>query len=408
MTATLADWLERLGVEHPKGVLDGLDRVAEVAARANVNPPAPRNFIVAGTNGKGTTCLFLERLLLAAGHATGTTLSPHLTRFNERIRVNGSEADDATIVAAFEAVERARDATRLNYFEYAVLAALATFRAAPMDAAVLEVGLGGRLDATNVVDAEVAMIVSIGLDHQRYLGDTREAIGAEKAGVMRPGRPVVFGAPNPPASVRQRAAELDAPFFQYGRDFRQSTQDGAWRVELADGRVVSTPTPPRVPAANAATALQAFALLEPDFDDTVVEAACRLAFAPGRLETVHARGRRWLLDVGHNADAAAFLACHLPVRTACAIVAMLEDKDCEAVAAALAPRVKRFIATDNHMARGLSAAALAERMGALAPRPLADLDAAIATAIAKTERNDVILVCGSFDVVARVRARLNC
>lgn len=408
MTATLADWLKRLGVEHPKGVLDGLDRVAEVAARANVNPPAPRNFIVAGTNGKGTTCLFLERLLLAAGHTTGTTLSPHLTRFNERIRVNGSEADDATIVAAFEAVERARNATRLNYFEYAVLAALATFRAAPMDAAVLEVGLGGRLDATNVVDAEVAVIVSIGLDHQRYLGDTREAIGAEKAGVMRPGRPVVFGAPNPPASVRRRAAELDAPFFQYGRDFRQSTQDGAWRVELADGRVVSTPTPPRLPAANAATALQAFALLEPDFDDTVVEAACRLAFAPGRLETVHAHERRWLLDVGHNADAAAFLACHLPGRTACAIVAMLEDKDCEAVAAALAPRVERFIATDNHMARGLSAAALAERMAAVAPRPLADLDAAIAAAIAKTERNDVILVCGSFDVVARVRARLNC
>ena len=408
MTATLADWLERLGVEHPKGVLDGLDRVAEVAARANVNPPAPRNFIVAGTNGKGTTCLFLERLSLAAGHATGTTLSPHLNRFNERIRVNGSEADDATIVAAFEAVERARDATRLNYFEYAVLAALATFRAAPMDAAVLEVGLGGRLDATNVVDAEVAVIVSIGLDHQRYLGDTREAIGAEKAGVMRPGRPVVFGAPNPPASVRGRAAELDAPFIQYGRDFRQSTQDGAWRVELADGRVVSTPTPPRVPAANAATALQAFALLEPDFDDAVVEAACRLAFAPGRLETVPAHERRWLLDVGHNADAAAFLACHLPERAACAIVAMLEDKDCEAVAAALAPRVERFIATDNHMARGLSAAALAERMGAVAPRPLADLDAAIAAAIAKTERNDVILVCGSFDVVARVRARLNC
>jgi len=408
MTATLADWLERLGVEHPKGVLDGLDRVAEVAARANVNPPAPRNFIVAGTNGKGTTCLFLERLLLAAGHATGTTLSPHLTRFNERIRVNGSEADDATIVAAFEAVERARDATRLNYFEYAVLAALATFRAAPVDAAVLEVGLGGRLDATNVVDAEVAVIVSIGLDHQRYLGDTREAIGTEKAGVMRPGRPVVFGAPNPPASVRRRAAELDAPFIQYGRDFRQATQDGAWRVDLADGRVVVAPAPPLVPAANAATALQAFALLEPDFDDAVVEAACRLASAPGRLETVYARERRWLLDVGHNADAAAFLACHLPERAAYAIVAMLEDKDCEAVAAALVPRVERFIATDNHMARGLSAAALAERMGAVAPHPLADLDAAIAAAIAKTERNDVILVCGSFDVVARVRARLNC
>lgn len=408
MTATLADWLERLGVEHPKGVLDGLDRVAEVAARANVNPPAPRNVIVAGTNGKGTTCLFLERLLLAAGHATGTTLSPHLTRFNERIRVNGSEAEDATIVAAFEAVERARGATRLNYFEYAVLAALATFRAERVDAAVLEVGLGGRLDATNVVAADVAVIVSIGLDHQRYLGNTREAIGAEKAGVMRPGRPVVFGAPDPPASVQRRAAELEAPFLCYGRDFRQTRRGDSWCVELADGSVVAARTPPRIPAANAATALQAFALIEPDFDDTVVEAACRSAFAPGRLETVHARGRRWLLDVGHNADAAAFLADHMPEPAACAIIGMLEDKDCAAVAAALAPHVRHWVATDNHMARGLPAAALAKRIGAVAPRVEADLNAALDAAVATTGRNDVILVCGSFDVVARVRARLNC
>lgn len=408
MTATLADWLKRLGIEHPKGVLDGLGRVAEVAARANVNPPAPRNFIVAGTNGKGTTCLFLERLLLAAGHATGTTLSPHLTRFNERIRVNGGEAEDATIVAAFEAVERARGITRLNYFEYAVLAALAAFRRAHVAAAVLEVGLGGRLDATNVVAADVAVIVSIGLDHQRYLGDTREAIGAEKAGVMRAGRPVVFGASDAPASVRCRAAQLDAPFVQYGRDFHQTRRGDAWRVQLADGRVTTTPAPPRIPAANAATALQAFALVEQDFDDAVVEAACRSVFAPGRLETLRARGRRWLLDVGHNPDAAAFLAGHMRVPAACAVVSMLEDKDCAAVAAALAPQVQRWVATDNHMARGLSAADLAERMAAVAPCPVPDLDDALNHAVATTAANDVILVCGSFDVVARVRPRLFC
>ena len=408
MTAALADWLRRLGVEHPKGVLDGLGRVAEVAARAGVNPPSPLNVIVAGTNGKGTTCLFLERLLLASGHSTGATLSPHLDRFNERIRVDGQDAADAAIVAGLEAVERARGATRLNYFEHAVLAAFAAFCAAQVDAAVLEVGLGGRLDATNIVAADVAVIVSIGLDHQAYLGDTREVIGAEKAGVMRAGRPVVFGAVDAPRSVRRRAAELEAPFLQYGRDFRQARHGGAWRVELADGRVVSTETPPRIPANNAATALQALALLVPDFDDAAVETACRLAFAPGRMEMLAAHERRWLLDVGHNPDAAAFLACHMQERAACAIVGMLQDKDCAAVARALAPRVEQWIATDNRMVRGLPADALAQRMAAVAPRPVAELDDAIAAAIATTRSNDVILVCGSFDVVARARARLLC
>ena len=407
MTAALADWLRRLGVEHPKGVWNGLGPVAEVAARAGLNPPAPRNVIVAGTNGKGSTCLFLERLLLAAGMSAGATLSPHLARFNERIRVNGVEAGDAAIVAALEAVEAARGATALSYFEHTVLAAFAAFRAARVDAAVLEVGLGGRLDATNIVSADVAVIVSIGLDHQRYLGSTTEAIGAEKAGVLRAGRPVVFGGLEAPRSVRRRAEQLEAPFIQYGEHFRETREAGRWRVELADGRVVAAPAPPRIPASNAATAVQAFALLAPGFADAAVATACREAFAPGRLETLRHGGRHWLLDVGHNPDAAAFLARHMEAPAACAIVAMLADKDCEAVAAALAPRVGRWIATDNTMPRGLAAAALAERIAAVSPRPVADVDAAIALAVATTRRNDVILVCGSFDVVARVRARLS-
>lgn len=408
MSETLAAWLARIGVEHPKGMLDGLERVAEVAARAGVNPPAPRNCIVAGTNGKGSTCLFLEQLLLASGLSVGATLSPHLHRFNERVRLDGREAEDAAIATAFAAIERARGNTPLNYFEYAVLAAMQAFRSRGVDAAVLEVGLGGRLDATNIVDADVAVIVSIGLDHQAYLGDTCEAIGAEKAGVMRVGRPVVLGAGEMPRSVRARAERLQAPTFQYGRHFSQQSVADGWSVALADGRVVRTDVAPQVPGTNAATALQAFALMEPQFDDGAVTAACRNAFAPGRVEALCRRGRRWLLDVGHNAHAAAFLAARLQAPVQCAIVGMLEDKDHAAIVAALAPRVRRWIATDNRMPRGLPAAELAERMAAVAPLTVPRLDDAIAAALATTRDNDVILAVGSFDLVARVRTQLLC
>ena len=408
MTNRLADWLARIGVEHPRGVLKGFARVAEVAERAGVNPPAPRNFIVAGTNGKGSTCVFLEQLLLATGRSVGTTLSPHLARFNERVRIDGVDATDAALVAAFEAVERARGDTALSYFEYAILAALHAFRSRGVDTTVLEVGLGGRLDATNVVDADVAVIVTVDLDHQEYLGDTREAIAAEKAGVLRPGRPVVFGEADVPRAVRARADALGAPLFVYGRDYGETLDANGWSVRLADGRTVRAQTAPRVPPANAATALQALALMDRDFDEAAVETACRRAVLPGRLETVQAEGRRWLLDTAHNPHAARFLAERLPPRVACAVLAMLEDKDAPGVVAPLLSRVERWIATDNGLPRGLSGEALRARLDDVAdPAVVADPDAALEVARAATAVNDVILVCGSFDLVARARARLH-
>ena len=271
-------------------MLDGLERVARVAGRAGANPPAPRSVIVAGTNGKGSTSVFLEQLLLAGGDTVGTTLSPHLVRFNERVRIDGAEATDQELASAFESIERARGDSALNYFEYAILA-----RCEPSDpgrdTAVLEVGLGGRLDATNVVDADVAVIVSVGLDHQQYLGDTREAIAAEKAGVLRTGRPIVYGERDVPDAVRSRAGALGAPLFVYGRDYAETVDARGWTVRLAGGRTVRTASPPQVPTCNAATAVQTLALLDPDFDAAAVEAACRRAAVPGRLETVHAAGR---------------------------------------------------------------------------------------------------------------------
>lgn len=403
--ADLAGWLDRIGLEHPKTVVRGIGPVKQVAARADLNPPSPVNFVVAGTNGKGSTAVFLEHLLRAAGRRVGTTLSPHLTRFNERIRVDGEEIEDQEIVAAFEVVERARGGVALTYFEFAILAAFRVFRARNVDASVLEVGLGGRLDAVNIVDGDVAVITSIGLDHEDYLGAGLEAIGAEKAGIMRPGRPVVFGACAPPDSVRERASALGAPLVVNGVDYGHATDARGWSVELCNGRRVRVPECPKVAADNAAAALQAFAMVEPDFDRKALVEACRRATVPGRLERIDARDRRWILDVAHNPHAARFLRENIDAPVACAILGMLEDKDHAGVVAAVSDLVDRWVLTDNSAPRGLSARKLAERLRlrhARGPR----IRDAIARAMSTTEANDVILVLGSFDTVARARQEL--
>ncbi len=403
--ADLAGWLDRIGVEHPKTVVRGVGHVAEVAARAGLNPPAPVNFVVAGTNGKGSTAIFLERLLLASGRTVGTTLSPHLVRFNERIRVDGIAVEDEEIVAAFEVVEAARQGVALTYFEYAILAAFGVFRERKVDVSVLEVGLGGRLDAVNVVDADVAIITSIGLEHQDYLGSDVEAIGAEKAGVMRRGRPCIFGACEMPNSVRARAAELRAPLVASGVDYAHVVDGCGWDVKLVNGRRVRVGERPKVAAANAAAALQALAMIEPDFDQAAVAEACRVATIPGRFERVDARGRRWILDVAHNPHAARFLRENLDGRIAVAILGMLEDKDHAGVATALAGRVDRWVVTDNMASRGLRASELGKRLPVRHTREPRMRDA-IAHAVSTTEANDGILVLGSFDTVARARQEL--
>lgn len=403
--ASLAGWLDRIGAEHPKTVVRGIGHVKQVASRANLNPPAPVNFVVAGTNGKGSTAVFLEHLLRASGRRVGTTLSPHLTRFNERIRVDGEEVEDDEIVAAFDVVERARDGVALTYFEFAILVAFHVFRARNVDASVLEVGLGGRLDAVNIVDGDVAIITSIGLDHEDYLGSGLEAIGAEKAGIMRPGRPVIFGAREVPDSVRERASALGAPLVVNGVNYGHAADTGGWSVELCNGRRVRVRECPRVAADNAAAALQAFAMLEPDFDREALVEACRRATVPGRLERIDARDRRWLLDVAHNPHAARFLRENIDAPVACAILGMLEDKDQAGVVDAVSDLVDRWVLTNNTAPRGLSARKLAERLRFRhAHRPR--IGDAIAHAVSTTEANDVILVLGSFDTVARARQEL--
>lgn len=405
MPATLAEWLQRIGVEHPKGVLRGLAGVREVAARMAVLPVAPKTIVVGGTNGKGSTVLFAERLLLAAGCRVGATVSPHVHRFNERIRVGGEAASDGNIVAALETVEAHRGGVELSYFEYAILAALAALRRAAVDVAVLEVGLGGRLDAVNVVDADVAVVTSIALDHQAYLGNDRERIGAEKAGILRSRRPVVIGDTDPPASVLARAAALAAPAYLAGQAFGHR-EDELWlavdgqarRYRYAAGTVA---------AANAATALQAASLVSDaggGFRQQHVDQAAGAA-NPGRFEVARRAGRTFVLDVAHNPAGAEFLAGQVrrrfPDRRVAAVFGCLEDKDAAGIVAALRGLAPRRAYVDTMAPRGRSGRACRAAAGDLGA--FAGSLAEALAALARLPDNDVILVLGSFDVVERAR-----
>lgn len=416
MSDALSAWLDRIGAAEPHGAARGLDRVRSVADRLGVRPPAGKCIVVAGTNGKGSTTAFAEHLLLAAGHSVGTTTSPHLHRFNERIRTNGEEADAATILNAFESIESCRGGIALSYFEYATLAALFVMSRAPLDCAVLEVGLGGRLDAVNIVDADVAVITTIGLEHQEYLGDNRESIGAEKAGVIRSGRPLVCGDPEPPGSVVDHARTLRAPILQAGVDFGH---DGAevW-FRASDGLLRSgwiSGAPAAVDPVNAATAVQAVSAAGFPLTRETVAEACRSVRNPGRLEVVQRGGRTWILDVAHNPQGAAFLADRLRVlfsgRTIRAVVGCLEGKDIVGILAPLRPLVAEFAYADTCSQRtcgssraraGSALRAAVHDTGAFA----GSLDGAVEHVASRSSDGDVVVVLGSFDVVERVRLRL--
>ena len=210
---SLAEWLAYLERLHPSAIDMGLERSREVAARLGLSRPAPRVITVTGTNGKGSTCAFVAALLRAQGLKVGVYSSPHLLRYNERVQIDGEQASDAGLCEAFSAVEAARGETSLTYFEMGTLAALWLFERAELDVAVLEVGLGGRLDAVNLVDADLALITSIGVDHADWLGDTRESVAFEKAGIMRAGKPALCGDFDPPLPLLERVIELDSPLF---------------------------------------------------------------------------------------------------------------------------------------------------------------------------------------------------
>jgi dihydrofolate synthase/folylpolyglutamate synthase len=351
---SLADWLERQERTHPSAIDLTLDRVREVARRLDLLQPAPRVVTVAGTNGKGSTVAYLDAVLRAHGVRTGRFTSPHLVRYNERICVDGAEASDSALIESFERIDAARGDITLTFFEYNALAALDHFRRERVAAAVLEVGLGGRLDATNIVDADVAVVCSIGLDHVDWLGGTLEQIGREKAGIFRAGRPAVLGSPALPRSVYEEIERVGARAVQVGRDFdargAASGATGRWDFTCRSTRLRDLPPPALAGVAqlgNATTALAALTVGDfgVELDATRVGAALAGVRVAGRFQVIPGE-IEWIFDVAHNVPAAAVLATNLrllPARRTIAVCGILADKDVAGITALLAADVDTWI-----------------------------------------------------------------
>ena len=403
-------WLARIGREHPKNVRDGLERVHDVAARLGVLRPARKVIVVAGTNGKGSTAIFLEQVLLSSGTRVGATLSPHLHVFNERIRLHGEEVTDRSLIESFEAVEAARNGVPLNYFEYAVLAALTCFRREDLDFAILEIGLGGRLDAFNIIDADVSIITSVGIDHEEYLGSDRESIGREKAGILRPGKPLIFGEPQMPGSVERRAKELGVETYLAGRDFQDHRDPSGWRIEVTEGsetREHRYREQPSVAAENAVVALQAAALVGVSLDSKFISNALNVRL-PGRFEVVDKMDRTWVFDVAHNPDAARFLLEQLkrryPGRKFTGLFGCFKDKNAGQILSELSGILGQVVYADTTGPRGQLAIELERKVNyGTAVSVGGKIETTVDYLIDTTQSSDLILVFGSFDLVERMR-----
>lgn len=411
---SLADWLAYLEQLHPTAIDMGLGRVRAVAARMAMTRPAPLVVTVTGTNGKGSTCAFIASLLNAQGLKIGSYSSPHLLRYNERVLLSGREASDAELCEAFAVVEAARGEISLTYFEMGTLAAFWLFERAGLDAVVLEVGLGGRLDAVNIVDADLAVITNIGLDHADWLGNSRESVAYEKAGILREGKPALCGDLDPPQPLLDHANSLSAPLLLRGRDFdlAMGAGDWHWRGVDAAGAPLELHGLPllTLPMENAALALQAYAMLGLPWDPARLARALLQTRVVGRLDSrqVVWNGRRiaLLLDVGHNPHAAAFLAQRLEQRpvagTRLAVFGLLADKDLTGVLDALAPSISDWavapLPTPRTQSATQLAAALLERGASVSE--YATIEQALDAQCARAESVDEILVFGSFYCVA--------
>jgi len=370
--ARLDDWLEWQQAAHPSAIELGLERVSRVLARTGWGGPRQPVITVGGTNGKGSCVALLESLLRAGGYRVGTFTSPHLVDYRERIRIDGTWASEASLVAAFERIADALGNDSLTFFEFNTLAALLVFESAAPDVLVLEVGLGGRLDAVNVVDPDVAGVVSIGLDHMEWLGPDVEAIGREKAGIFRRGRPAIVGTPSPPRSVVEVATALGATLRLCGRDFHAALRgDGRWDYRDALGTLEALPAPAlegAVQVGNAATALAALRELTDrlPLSRAAIENGLRDVRLPGRFQRIpDAAGIEWVFDVAHNPAAAAVLAGNLALYPArgrtLAVCGMLGDKDVAGVLGPLRGMVDGWYAATTDGPRALRDTELASR-----------------------------------------------
>lgn len=417
MPNTLASWLTYLESLHPKTIALGLERVAQVKQRLSLHADFPI-ITVGGTNGKGSVCAMLESMLHAAGYRVGCYTSPHLLEYNERVRIAKEQASDAELCAAFEKIDQARGGISLTYFEFGTLAAIQCFIEHKVEVAILEVGLGGRLDAVNVFDSDCAVVASVDIDHTEYLGDTREQIAFEKAGIFRAGKVAIFGDRDMPAAIATEAQRIGAELWQLGKQFRYAASSQQWDFHGMNGTRNALPYPALRGAYqlnNAAAALAALDVLK-DKLPVSMEAVRRglvEVSLPGRFQVLPGRPQI-ILDVAHNPHAARSLAQNLaglpPCHKTFAVFAMLKDKDMAGVARALKEQVDVWLVADIDAPRGASADELARVLRAEAVQGeimvFPSAQEAMHHACNVAAENDRIAAFGSFYTVADVmRAR---
>ncbi len=413
MPNTLADWLTHLESLHPKTIALGLERVARVKQRLNLQPDFPI-IVVGGTNGKGSVCAMLESILHAAGYRVGCYTSPHLLHYNERVRIAKQQASDAELCASFERIEQARGEIPLTYFEFGTLAAMECFIAHKADVAILEVGLGGRLDAVNVFDSDCAVIASVDIDHTDYLGDTREQIAFEKAGIFRKGCVAICADSDVPQAIRTQAQQVGAELWCIPGEFGFATHQGQWDYRGTVGPRSALPYPALRGAFqlhNASAALAALDALREELPvsmDAVrrglneVQLAGRFQLVPGKPALI--------LDVAHNPHAARSLAGNLASLPPCphtyAVFAMLGDKDMAGVVAALDAHIDTWLVAGIDTTRGATAAELEQVLeqarvcGEI--RAFGSVAEALRYAYNAAGENDRIAAFGSFHTVAEV------
>jgi dihydrofolate synthase / folylpolyglutamate synthase len=412
--SSLADWLAWLEQSHPKEIDLGLVRIRKVAARLELLTPRAKIITVAGTNGKGSCSTATAGLLRAAGFKVGLYTSPHLLHYAERIQVNGKAVADEYICAAFEKIADAAAEISLTYFEYGTLAALIIFAQQNVDYMVLEVGLGGRLDAVNILDADVAVITSIAIDHQEWLGNDRETIGAEKAGILREEQLFICADEAPPDSVVHKASQLKTLAFYIGKDFSFFVDEGyshiQWQGKTREGKSISLPSMrvPSLPLQSMAAAVQTFFLLGHSLSTELIEHSLLNLVLLGRHQQVVYRDRSFILDVAHNPAATAYFAKRLSAEPfmgrTFAIVAMMRDKDRSASLANLIDIVDQWCLLDLDVPRAANVVELTENLAGLGKSVYASGNSQLLMqrVLSQAQAEDRILVFGSFFTVAEV------
>ncbi len=416
---SLKDWLSWLETLHPQEIELGLKRVSIVAETLNLLPVKPQVITVAGTNGKGSTIAAIEAILLAMGLTVGSYTSPHITLYNERIRINGRNADDEEILAAFELIEAARSETPLTYFEYGTIAALQIFAQNELDYLLLEVGLGGRLDAVNIVPADIAVITSIGLDHTEWLGSDREQIAGEKAGILRPGITFVCGDSNPPKALKDISQELACQSYWQGEEFfwQQAGEVWSWRGLNSQGQPINMQDlpPGQLMLGNLATALQTVCLGQTVPPATVLKEVFANLTLPGRQQHFELQGIEYILDVSHNPEAVEELNRILVENPAtgrtAALFSAMSDKDIRGMIQAVAGSIEAwFIADLPKVPRAASSdelTAVLQECGVQMVSVNKNPRQALRRAQSLMGPGDRLVVFGSFHTISEVKSALN-